>query len=195
MKTITSWMIVFIPGTLAALAGAAISAQDRYTVSVPGGLSFTEFKGYEGWQVINLSHSEKLLAVILGNPVMVDAYKAGIPANGKPVPDGAKMAKIHYVPKVREEIPGQPTVPGTLHDIDLMVKDSKRFPDSGAGVMAYLNTTRPPTRSDPATRMTRRRKHTMPSAASRATPSFRQMTTFSQSMRSGNHHRSYWERS
>jgi len=131
MTKIPSWMIVIIPGMLAVLGGSAISAPDRYTVSVPGGLSFAEFKGYEGWQVINVSHSEKLLAVILGNPAMVDAYKAGIPANGKPVPDGAKMAKLHYVPKVREEIPGQPTVPGTLHDIDFMVKDSKRFADSG----------------------------------------------------------------
>jgi hypothetical protein len=131
MTKIPSWMIVIIPGMLAVLGGSAISAPDRYTVSVPGGLSFAEFKGYEGWQVINVSHSEKLLAVILGNPAMIDAYKAGIPANGKPVPDGAKMAKLHYVPKVREEIPGQPTVPGTLHDIDFMVKDSKRFADSG----------------------------------------------------------------
>jgi hypothetical protein len=140
MTRIPSWLVVIIPGMLAALAGAAISAQNKYSLSVQGGLAFSEFKGYEGWQVINLSHSEKLLAVILGNPAMVDAYKAGIPANGKPVPDGAKMAKIHYVPKVREEIPGQPTVPGTLHDIDFMVKDSKRFADSGGwgyGVFEY----------------------------------------------------------
>jgi hypothetical protein len=34
-------------------------------------------------------------AVILGNPTMIEAYKAGIPVNGKPFPDGAKMAKIH----------------------------------------------------------------------------------------------------
>lgn len=86
---------------------------------------------YEGWQVINISHSDILLAVTLGNPEMIEAYKAGIPANGKAVPDNAKMAKIHWVPKKRDEIPGQPTVPGTLHDVDFMVKDSKRFADSG----------------------------------------------------------------
>jgi len=28
-----------------------------------------------------------VVAVILGNPVMIDAYRAGIPGNGKPVPD------------------------------------------------------------------------------------------------------------
>ena len=110
--------------------GAAISAQDRYTLKVPGGLAFSEFRGYEGWQTIAVSHGA-LLAVILGNPAMIDAYKAGIPGNGKPFPEGAKIAKIHWNPKKNETEPGQPFVPGTLHDVDFMVKDSKRFADSG----------------------------------------------------------------
>src|SRR6202035_4464016 len=58
--------------------------------------AFSEFKGYEGWQIISISHNGELLAVILGNPAMIDAYKAGAPGNGKPFPDGAKMAKIHW---------------------------------------------------------------------------------------------------
>jgi hypothetical protein len=117
---------------LAALAtGAAISAQDRYTLKVPNGLAFSEFRGYESWQVISVSHNGEMLAVILGNPAMIDAYKAGVPGNGKPFPDGAKMAKIHWNPKKNESYPGQPLVPNTLHDIDFMVKDSKRFSDSG----------------------------------------------------------------
>ena len=81
-------------------------------------------------RLISVSHG-KLLAVILGNPAMIDAYKAGIPGNGKPFPDGAKMAKIHWNPIKNEDGPGQPPVPGTLHDVDFMVKDSKRFADSG----------------------------------------------------------------
>jgi len=118
--------------SLAVLAtGAAISAQDKYTVKVPGGLAFSEFRGYEGWPVIAISENEGLISVILGNPAMIDAYKKGVPANGKPFPDGSKMAKIHWNPKKNETYPGQPTVPGTLHDIDFMVKDSKRFADSG----------------------------------------------------------------
>jgi hypothetical protein len=121
-------------GTTVALAvlatGAAISAQDKYTLKVPNGLAFAEFKGYESWQAISVSNGG-LLAVILGNPAMIDAFKAGIPANGKPFPDGAKMAKIHWNPKKNELTPGQPLVPGTLHDVDFMVKDSKRFADSG----------------------------------------------------------------
>ena len=113
------------------LGGRAMSAQDRYTLKVPNGLAFSEFKGYEGWQAISVSHNGEMLAVILGNPAMIDAYKAGIPGNGKPFPDGAKMAKIHWNAKKNEGAPGQPLQPGALHDIDFMVKDSKRFADSG----------------------------------------------------------------
>jgi hypothetical protein len=64
-------------------------------------------------------------AAILGNPVMINAYKAGIPGNGKPFPDGARMAKVHWNAKVDAGEPGAPTVPGTQHDVDFMVKDSK----------------------------------------------------------------------
>jgi hypothetical protein len=120
--------------------GAAISTQDRYTVRVPGGLAFSEFKGYERWQVISVSHNGGTLAVILGNPMMIEAYKAGIPENGKPFPDGAKMAKIHWTAKKNETAPGQPMVAGNLHDVDVMVKDSKRFADSsgwGYGEFEY----------------------------------------------------------
>src|SRR5512132_2565387 len=115
---------------LAVEEGFAISAQDKYTVKVPGGLAFSEFRGYEGWQAISISRNEKVVAMILGNPAMIDAYRAGIPANGKPVPDGAKMAKIHWTPKPNEFFPDA-SVPGKLVNVDFMVKDSKRFADSG----------------------------------------------------------------
>ena len=61
---------------------------------------------------------------------MIDAYKAGIPGNGKPFPDGSKMAKIHWHPGKMAVFPAA-TVPVSLHDVDFMVKDSKRFGDSG----------------------------------------------------------------
>ena len=112
-------------------AGVAISAQDKYTVKVTNGLAFSEFRGYERWPVIAISENGGQIAVILGNPAMIDAYNEGVPGNGRPFPDGAKMAKIHWNPKKQETYPGQPTVPGTQHDVDFMVKDSKRFADSG----------------------------------------------------------------
>jgi hypothetical protein len=119
---------------VAVLGGRAVSAQDagqaKYTARVPNGLAFSEFTGYEGWQTVSLSQSEKLIAVILANPVMINAYHSGIPGNGKPFPDGSKMAKIHWNPKKHETF-SNTTVPGSLHDVDFMVKDSKRFADSG----------------------------------------------------------------
>jgi Cytochrome P460 len=138
----------------ALLTGAANSAQDRYTVKVPGGLAFAEFRGYQSWSVIAISQNNGKLAVILGNPAMIAASKAGIPDNGMPFPDGARMAKIHWNPKKNEAYPGQPLVPDTLHDVDFMVKDSKRFADSGGwgwGAFEYDNasdTFRPANGSD-----------------------------------------------
>jgi Cytochrome P460 len=115
---------------LAVLGGMALAQQDKYTLQVPNGLAFSEFRGYETWQVVSISHDGPLLAAILANPVMIDAYSTGIPGNGKPFPDGAKLAKIHWNPKMMETFPAA-TVPGTQHDMDFMVKDSKRFADSG----------------------------------------------------------------
>ena len=119
-------------------------AQDKYTLKVPGGLAFSEFKGYESWQAISVSHNGPRLALILGNPAMINAYKAGIPGNGKPFPDGAKMAKIHWIPKTNEAQPGAPVQPDKQSDVDFMVKDSKRFADSGGWGYAVF-------KHDPAT--------------------------------------------
>jgi hypothetical protein len=102
----------------------------EYTVQVPGGLAFAEFRGYEGWETVAISRTEDLVAVILANPVIIDAYRAGVPGNGKPFPDGAKMAKVHWSPKKNEYFPDT-TGPGTLHDVDFRAEDSKRFADSG----------------------------------------------------------------
>ena len=116
---------------LVVLGGRAISAQDRYAVQVPDGLAFSEFRGYEKWQTIGVSHAGNLIEVILGDPAMIAAYEAGIPGNGQRFPDGVRMAKIHWNTKMNAE--GFPiVVTDTLHDVDFMMKDSKRFADTGA---------------------------------------------------------------
>jgi hypothetical protein len=122
--------IAAVAASLAVVCGIALAAQDRYSLQVPGGLAFSEFRGYEDWQFIAASHNGDKIATILGNPAMIEAYNAGIPGNGKPFPDGAKMAKIHWTARKAEDQPGDPVVPGPLHDVDFMVKDSKRFADS-----------------------------------------------------------------
>jgi hypothetical protein len=139
MIRIRSSVIVIGAAALAVLGGKAISAQDRYAVQVPNGLAFSEFRGYEAWNVVAVSQSGDLIEVIVGNPAMIDAYKAGAPGNGKPFPDGAKMAKIHWNAKKSVEAPAPTTVPDTLHDIDFMVKDSRRFASSGGWGYAQFN--------------------------------------------------------
>jgi hypothetical protein len=138
---------------LAIVSGWAIAAQDKYTVEVPNGLGFSEFRGYETWQVVSVSQAGDSIAAIVANPEMIEAYSAGIPGNGKPFPDGAKMAKIHWNSKEMGTFPTH-TVAGTQHDVDFMVKDSKRFADSGGWGWAAFDydapsdTFRPSTLSD-----------------------------------------------
>ena len=136
---IASWLMVIIAAVLAVLGGKAISAQDKYTVQVPNGLAFSEFRGYEDWQVVAISQTDDLIAAILANPVMIDAYRAGVPGNGKPFPDGSKIAKIHWKPKKSAEAPAPTTVPDTLHDVDFIERDSKRFPDTAGWGYAQFN--------------------------------------------------------
>src|ERR1700744_4888120 len=140
MKRKGTRLVLVVSASFSVLAALALAAQDKYTLKVPDGLSFSEFRGYESWQVVSISQNGGgLLGTILANPVMINAYMAGVPGNGKPFPDGSKMAKIHWDPKKLETFPSA-TVPGTQHDVDFMVKDSKRFAESGGwgyGVFDY----------------------------------------------------------
>jgi hypothetical protein len=134
MKSKRMLISVGIVASLAVVSGITIHAaqdnkdQNKYTLKVPNGLAVSEFKGYESWQLISISQRGDMIAGILGNPVIIDAYKSGIPGNGKPFPEGSKMAKIHWYAKRADTEPGEPFVLGAQHDIDFMVKDNKRFP-------------------------------------------------------------------
>ena len=59
MTRLSSWLMAAIAVALVVLGGRAISAQDKYTVQVPGGLAFSEFRGYEGWQAVAISQAGK----------------------------------------------------------------------------------------------------------------------------------------
>jgi hypothetical protein len=63
MKTTLSGAAVIVGLVLAVLSGTSISAQekdkqDKYTLQVPGGLAFSEVRGYEQWQVVGPSLTE-----------------------------------------------------------------------------------------------------------------------------------------
>ena len=114
-----------------ALGSTILAAQDKYTVQVPGGLAFSEFKGYENWSVVAVSQPEGTIKVIVANATTIDAYRAGIPGNGQPFPDGSKFAKIAWKAKQNDESPFPVNIPDTLKGVGFMVKDSRRFADSG----------------------------------------------------------------
>ena len=124
MATVTSGLVVFC-----ASMPFAQPKPDKYAVQVPNGLSLSEFKGYEGWEVVSVAKTDEVIKVIVANPVMIEAYKSGIPGNGKPFPDGSKIAKIQWVPKQSTEAPFDVSVPDHLKDLFLIEKDSKRFAD------------------------------------------------------------------
>jgi hypothetical protein len=139
---ITMW----VGASLTVLVAVALAAQDKYTVKVPGGLAFSEFRGYENWEGVGPSETDaqNVIRMILANPVMIKAYKDGVPGNGKPFPDGSKIAKIEWIPKKLTDAPFSAstpdTVPGTLKEVELIEKDSKRFADGhgwGYAVFKY----------------------------------------------------------
>jgi len=138
--------IVIVTGVIAVVGDWAFAAQDKYTVKVPNGLAFSEFRGYEDWQSVGPSQTDaqNVMRLILANPVMINAYKEGVPGNGKPFPEGSKIAKIEWRPKKLTDSPFSvntpDTVPGDLTEVEFIVKDSKRFSDThgwGYGMFDY----------------------------------------------------------
>ncbi len=111
-----------------AKASPAQQKQDKYALQVPNGLKFSDFKGYENCQVVAVSQTDVLLKAMVANPTMMAAYRAGIPGNGKPFPDGSKIAKIEWKPKASTEAPFAVRIPESLQDVFLIEKDEKRFP-------------------------------------------------------------------
>ena len=52
--------------------------------------------------------------------------RAGVPGNGKPFPEGSKIAKIEWKPKKNTEA----RVPDVLQDVFFIEKNTKKFPDA-----------------------------------------------------------------
>jgi Cytochrome P460 len=130
MNTRSASAIVTVAITLAVLGSIALAQQDRYTLTVPDGLSFSDFKGYDTWQDVAVSETEGSVKAILGNPTMIGAYKEGIPGNGKLFPEGSKIVKIEWIKKKNPASPYFVEVPETLKSLSFIEKDSKRFPNT-----------------------------------------------------------------
>jgi hypothetical protein len=130
MKSKRIRVLVMSGLSLVVLGGIAVAAQDRYTLEIPDGLAFSDFKGYDTWQDVAVSETEGSVKAILANPEMIAAYKEGIPGNGKPFPEGSKIVKIEWMKKKSPVSPYFVETPDTLKTLSFIEKDSKRFPDT-----------------------------------------------------------------
>jgi hypothetical protein len=139
MKRKSKLTIAIATAMLTVLGGTAARAQDKYSLKSPSGISFSDFKGYEDWAVVSSARTDEVLKVIVANPTMIEAYKAGVPGNGQPFPDGSKIAKLQWKPKKSTEAPFVVDVPDVFTQAFVIEKDSKRFPNSGGWGYALFN--------------------------------------------------------
>src|SRR6266446_1820356 len=108
------------------VATLVLAAQDRFTLKSPNGIAFPEFRGYETWESVAPSQTNDGSKAILANPVMIKAYKKGIPNNGEAFPEGSVVAKIEWSKESNPESPYPVNVPGSVKSVSFIEKDSKR---------------------------------------------------------------------
>jgi hypothetical protein len=125
-------MLVVVLGTI------AIAAQDKYALSLPNGLAFSEFRGYENWENVAVSQKENGIKVIVANPTMMATYRDGLPARGNHFPDGSKVAKIEWTSKKNPESPYFVMVPDTLKSVSFIEKDTSRFSETNGWAYAQF---------------------------------------------------------
>jgi hypothetical protein len=127
---------------LFAVLAAAVAAQgkfDKYSLKSPSGIAFSDFRGYEDWSVVSSARTDEVLKVIVANPAMIKAYKAGVPGNGQAFPEGSKIVKLQWKPKKSTEAPFVVDVPDVFTQAFVIEKDSKRFPKTGGWGYALFN--------------------------------------------------------
>jgi hypothetical protein len=139
MKRKIKFTIAIAMPVLAVLGAMAVYAQEKYSLISPSGIAFSDFKGYEDWSVVSSARTDEVLKVIVANPIMIQAYKSGIPGNGKPFPEGSKIAKLQWSPKKSTDAPFVVDVPDIYKQAFLMEMDTKRFPKTGGWGYAVFN--------------------------------------------------------
>ena len=139
MKRKSKLTIAIATTVIAVLVATAVYAQDKYSLKSPSGIAFSDFRGYEDWAVVSSARTDEVLKVIVANPSMIKAYKAGIPGNGQAFPEGSRIVKLQWKPKKSMEAPFVVDVPDVFTQAFVIEKDSKRFPKSGGWGYAVFN--------------------------------------------------------
>ena len=124
---------------LATLVATGFYAPDKYSLKSPSGIAFSDFRGYEDWALVSSARTDEVLKVIVANPTMIKAFKAGVPGNGQPFPDGSRIVKLQWKPKKSTDAPFIVDVPDVFTQAFVMEKDSKKFPKSGGWGYALFN--------------------------------------------------------
>ena len=143
VKPIAAVTIFSAVALLAILGGAVLNAQgqdtDKYSLKSPDGIAFADFRGYEDWSTVSSARQVDVLKVIVANSAMINAFKAGVPLNGKAFPEGSMIVKLQWSPKKDTEAPFDVDVPDVFKQAFVMEKDSKRFPKTGGWGYAVFN--------------------------------------------------------
>ena len=124
---------------LSLLVATTVYAQDKYSLKSPSGIAFSDFRGYEDWAAVSSARTDEVLKVIVGNQTMIKAFKAGVPGNGQPFPEGSMIVKLQWKPKKSTEAQFPVDVPDIFTQAFVMEKDSKRFPKTGGWGYAVFN--------------------------------------------------------
>src|SRR5580704_4655334 len=130
---------------LAVLVTAGLFAQsqdkdkDKYSLKSPSGIAFSDFRGYEDWADVSSARQDEILKVIVADPKMIGAFKAGVPGNGQPFPEGSMIVKLQWQQKKSTEAQFAVDVPDVFKQAFVMEKDSKRFPKTGGWGYAVFN--------------------------------------------------------
>src|SRR5271168_5465433 len=128
MKRKSKLALAIATAVLATLGAIALFAQsqdkndDKYSLKSPSGIAFSDFRGYEDWAVVSSARTDEVLKVIVANPAMIKAYKAGTPGSGQPFPEGSRIVKIQWKPKKSTEAPFVVDVPDVLAQVFVMEK-------------------------------------------------------------------------
>jgi hypothetical protein len=143
VERIAAFGVVAVAALFVILGGVVLYAQGqnsgKYSLKSPGGIAFSDFRGYEDWSDVSSARDKDVLKVIVANPAMIRAYKAGIPGDGKPFPEGSMIVKLQWKPKKSTEAPFDVDVPDVFKQAFVMEKDSKRFPKTGGWGYAVFN--------------------------------------------------------
>jgi hypothetical protein len=138
-------MVATAVAALAVLVVAVVYAQgqdknnDKYSLKSPSGIAFSDFRGYEDWSVVSSARTDEILKVIVANPKMIQAFKAGVPGNSQPFPEGSMIVKLQWKLKKSTEAPFVVEVPDVFSQAFVMEKDNKRFSKSGGWGYAVFN--------------------------------------------------------